>query len=240
MSTFLNLTNELLRRLNEVQIDQADFGTVKNVQALAKDAINSSIREILQDAQEWPFTLTTYEQTLVAGTGQYSFPADYSKADWDTFYINRLTSESNTPRKLSLLTYDQYLSNYRTIEDVNGESGRADPYFVYMTQEEKFGLHPIPDAAYVVEYRYWKYPADLTAYSDTALVPDRFKHVVIDGAMMYMMMFRSNEQSAQLHNKKFIDGIDMMRRLILDQPVNVISTAIQRTSNSSSFKSNVF
>ena len=71
MSTFLNLTNELLRRLNEVQIDQADFGTVKNVQALAKDAINSSIREILQDAQEWPFTLTTYEETLTAGTGQY-------------------------------------------------------------------------------------------------------------------------------------------------------------------------
>ena len=69
MSTFLNLTNELLRRLNEVQIDQEDFGSVKNVQALAKDSINSSIREMLQDAQEWPFTLTTYEQTLTAGTG---------------------------------------------------------------------------------------------------------------------------------------------------------------------------
>ena len=71
-------------------------------------------------------------------------------------------------------------------------------------------------------------------------MPDRFKHVVIDGAMMYMMMFRSNEQSAQLHTQKFKDGIEMMRRLILDQPVNVVSTAIQRTSNSSSFKSNVF
>ena len=78
MSTFINLTNELLRRLNEVQIDQADFGSVKNVQALAKDAINSSLRELLQDAQEWPFTLVTYEQTLVSGTKVYDFPADYS------------------------------------------------------------------------------------------------------------------------------------------------------------------
>ena len=240
MSTFLNITNELLRRLNEVQIDQADFGSVKNVQALAKDAINSSIREMLQDAQEWPFTIITYEQTLTAGTGQYSFPADYSKADWDTFYINRLTSEGNTPKKLSLLTYDQYLSNYRPVEDVNGASGRNDPSFVYMTQEGKFGLYPVPDAAYVVEYKYWKYPSDLTAYNDTALVPDRFKHVVIDGAMMYMMMFRSNEQSAQLHTKKFQDGIDMMRRLLLDQPVNITSTAMHKSFNSSNFKSNVF
>ena len=113
MSTFLSLTNELLRRLNEVQIDQADFANVKNVQALAKDAINSAIRQMLQDAQEWPFTLVTYEQTLVAGTNAYNFPADYSKADWDTFYIKQLTSENNTPKKLNLITYDQYLTYHK-------------------------------------------------------------------------------------------------------------------------------
>jgi len=240
MSTFLNLTNELLRRLNEVQIEAESFSAVKNVQALAKDAINSSIREILQDAQEWPFALITYEQILTAGTGQYAFPADYSKADWDTFYVNRLTSEGNLPRKLTLLTYDQYLLSYRSIEDVNGEGGRNDPLFVYLTQESKFGVHPVPDAAYVVEYKYYKFPADLTTHSDTALIPDRFKHVVIDGAMMYMMLFRSNEQSAQLHSQKFKEGIDMMRRLLLDQPVNVISSVINRASPSGNFKSNVF
>lgn len=42
MATFLNITNELLRRLNEVVIDQADFAGVRNVQALAKDSVNSS------------------------------------------------------------------------------------------------------------------------------------------------------------------------------------------------------
>lgn len=228
MATFINLTNELLRRLNEVQITESEFTSVKNVQALAKDSINSSIRQMMQDAQEWPFSLVTYEQTLVAGTGTYSFPADYSKADWDTFYIKQLGSENNTPKKLNLITYDQYLSNYRTVEDLSGTTGRTDPNYVYMTQEEKFGVTPIPDAAYVVEYRYWKYPADLTASSDTALIPDRFKHVVIDGAMMYMMMFRSNEQSAAMHEEKFKDGIKIMRRLLLDQPVNVTSFVVQR------------
>ena len=228
MSTFLSLTNELLRRLNEVQIDQADFANVKNVQALAKDSINSSIRQMLQDAQEWPFTLVTYEQTLVAGTNAYNFPADYSKADWDTFYIKQLTSENNTPKKLNLITYDQYLTYYRSVEDLSGETGRTDPDYVYMTQDTKFGVTPVPDASYVVEYRYWKYPADLVAYDDTAVIPDRFKHVVIDGAMMYMMLFRSNEQSATMHSQKFEDGIKMMRRLVVDQSVNVVSTIITK------------
>ena len=230
MSTFLNLTNELLRRLNEVQIDQSSFASAKNVQALAKDAINSAIREALQDAQEWPFTLITYEHTLSAGTNAYSFPADYSKADWDTFYIKQLSSESNTPQKLTLITYDQYLSNYRSIEDTGGEGARTTPSYVYMTQDTKFGVSPVPNAAYVVEYRYWKYPADLVLYSDAAIIPDRFKHVIIDGAMMYMMLFRSNEQSASLHSQKFEDGIKMMRRLLVDQPVNVTSTVIHRSS----------
>ena len=231
MSTFLNLTNELLRRLNEVQTDASSFASVKNVQALAKDAINSAIREMLQDAQEWPFTLITYEHTLSAGTNSYSFPADYSKADWDTFYIKQLSSESNTPQKLELITYDQYLSNYRSIEDTSGNGGQTDPRYVYMTQDTKFGVSPIPDAAYVVEYRYWKYPADLVLYDDVSIIPDRFKHVVIDGAMMYMMLFRSNEQSASLHSEKFENGINTMRRLVMDQPVNIVSTMIQRSSS---------
>jgi len=230
MSTFLSLTNELLRRLNEVQIDQANFPNVKNVQALAKDAINSSIRQMLQDAQEWPFTLVTYEQTLTAGTNTYDFPADYSKADWDTFYVKQLSSENNTPKKLNLITYDQYLSSYRSVEELSGDSGRTDPACVYTTQDTKFGVSPIPNASYVVEYRYWKYPADLIAFDDTSVIPDRFKHVVIDGAMMYMMLFRSNEQSASMHSKKFEDGIKMMRRLVVDPHVNVISTVIHRSN----------
>ena len=100
-----------------------------------------------------------------------------------------------------------------------------------MTQDTKFGVTPVPDASYVVEYRYWKYPADLVAYDDTAVIPDRFKHVVIDGAMMYMMLFRYNEQSATMHSQKFEDGIKMMRRLVVDQSVNVVSTIITKPTS---------
>jgi hypothetical protein len=230
MATFLNITNELLRRLNEVTIDQDDFAGVRNVQALAKDAVNSSIRKIIQSAQEWPFTLTTYEQTLTAGTREYDFPADMSSVDWDSFYIKQLASKSNQPRKLAVIPYTEYLESYRP-SDETGDSGSgiAVPLRVYQTQEEKFGVTPSPDDAYVIEYKYWTFPTALSAYDDVCVVPDRFIHVVIDGAMMYMMRFRSNEQSAAVHQNDFVEGIKMMRRVLVDDNLSLRSTYNPRT-----------
>ena len=173
MATYISLVNELLRRLNEVTINVTDFDTVRNIQSLAKDSINSSIRELLQEAQEWPFTLVTYTQPLTIGSGSYAFPSDFSKADWDSFYLK------------------------------------------------------------AVEFLYWKYPQDLILADDVCIVPDRFKHVIIDGAMMYMMRFRSNEQSANIHQDKYMRGIKSMRRLIVDSPTELYSRVLSPTNRSS-------
>lgn len=226
MATYITLTNELLRRINEVNLDVSDFAAARNVQALAKDAINSSIREIMQSAQQWPFAIVTQTQTLTAGVNVYDLPADASSVDWDSFYLKQLTSANNRPAALPVLTYDKYLTQYRANEEVNGTAGYTVPARVYQTQEMKFGVSPVPDAAYEIEYKYWSYAPDLSLSTDVPVVPDRFKHVIIDGAMMYLMMFRSNEQSASIHREKFQDGIKMMRRLLLDEPLSVTSTAI--------------
>lgn len=230
MATYVALVNELLRRINETTLDVAGdgFADARNLQAIAKDAINSSTREILQVSQEWPFALTTYTQTLSAGTGTYAWQSDTSKVDWDTFYLKKLTSVDNEPKLLPVIKYEDYLKYYRPQEDNSGASGRTVPTTVYQTQERKFGVTPVPDAAYEIEYRYWSFPSDLTEFDSTSIIPDRFKHILIDGAMMYMMRFRSNEQSAALHQQKFDDGIDTMRRLLLDEPRYVSSKVIAR------------
>ena len=230
MATYLDITNELLRRLNEVVIDQSDFATVRNVQALAKDSVNSSVRKIIQSAQEWPFTLTTEEQTLTAGTGTYDFPADMSSVDWESFYIKQLADKSNQPRRLAVIPYAEYLDTYRPGDDTGDSgSGIGVPLRVYQTQEEKFGVTPTPDDAYVIEYKYWTFPTAMTAFGDVCVIPDRFIHVVIDGAMMYMMRFRSNEQSAAVHQNDFVEGIKMMRRVLVDDNLSLRSTYNPRT-----------
>lgn len=231
MATYLNLVNELLRRLNEVEISVEDFTSVQNVQALAKDSINSSVREILQEAQEWPFTLVTYEQTLSVGTKTYDFPDDFSKADWETFYLTN--AQSAYPTQLPSISYESYVSNRRGFDDVAGVDGYTKPDTIYKTQEGKFGVTPIPDNTYIIEYRYWKVPADLTTGDDVCIIPDRFKHVVLDGAMMYLLHFRSNEQSANIHAAKFKDGIKSMRRLLVDSKDYLSSTVIYKTGGSS-------
>ena len=231
MATYVSLVNELLRRMNEVTLDIAGdgFDTVRNVQALAKDAINSSVRLILQDGQEWPFLKNTYIQVMTAGTRQYDFPADYSSVDWETFYIKQLESQSNGPRRLKPISYEAYIQGYRTSDDtgdlVNGDDA---PSIVYQTFEEKFGVTPVPNAAYEVEYVYWSYPADMSVYDDVCIIPDRFKHVLIDGAMMYMMRFRSNEQSAAMHQSNFDGGIKAMRLVLMDDPIALRSTVVTR------------
>ena len=245
-TTFLSLTNELLRRLNEVVLTTDTFSTAKNVQALAKDAVNSSVREILQDGHQFPFLKVAYSQTLTAGTGTYDFQSDMSTVDWDTFYLKTLSSESNTAKSLPAISFESYTRNYRTLEDASGEAGRSAPTMVYQTAEEKFGVTPIPNAAYVVDYVYYKFPNPMGINAstgaatngtdstyDTPIIPERFNYIIVDGAMVYMMRFRSNEQSAQIHQQKFTQGMKAMRRILLDDPLFVESTMITRPKYSS-------
>lgn len=227
MSTYISLTNELLRRIGEVTMDSTDFNNARNVQALAKIAINSSVRELMHSAQEWPFSLMTVTKTLSTdGTATYAFPSDFSSVDWESFYLKQLTAANNQPKRMPVLTYTQYLDERRPIEDQTGSGGYGAPEVVYQTQDGFFGVSPKSDQAYEIEYKYWKFPADLVEADDACIVPSRFDNVLIDGAMTYMMLYRSNEQSAAIHRDKFDNGIKTMRRLLMDEPITMRSTMI--------------
>ena len=240
-TTYITLCNDLLKRINEVTFTTSGdgFSSAKNIQAIAKDAINNSIREILQDGHQFPFLKVSKSQTLTAGTKTYDFPTDpdTARVDWDTFYLNELESASNSPKALPTISFEEYTQRYRAIEDASGTGGRAAPSIVYQTAEEKFGVTPIPDAAYIVDYVYYKTPSDLSSFDDTTVIPNRFKHIIIDGAMVYMMRFRSNEQSAQIHQQKFNEGIKVMRRLLLDDPISIRSSMIIKSKYSSNMLS---
>lgn len=231
-TNYVTLVNKVLVRINEVLLDTAGdgFGSVRNVQALAKDAVNGSVRMIIQDAQEWPFLKQTYTQTLTAGTRQYDFQSDMATVDWDTFYLKKLSSKDNTPTVLKPISYEEYIQSHRSIDDTGNASGDGAPIYVYQTYEEKFGVTPVPDAAYEVEYVYWSAPTDMSLYNDTCIIPSRFDHVIVDGAVMFMMRFRSNEQSAAIHQNNFEDGIKAMRRVLLDDDLAIRSTVINRVA----------
>ena len=111
-----------------------------------------------------------------------------------------------------------------------GASSQSAPIYVYQTYGDEFGVTPIPNQAYEIEYVYWSVPDDLTNYNDVCVVPRRFDHIIIDGAMSYMMLFRSNDQGAAIHQQKFEDGIKAMKRVLFDDELRLNSTVLQRST----------
>jgi hypothetical protein len=225
MTNYVKLVNKVLVRMNEVVLDEAgsDFGTTRGPQELAKNAVNNSIRLILQEAQEWPFLKNTYVQTLTPEVREYDYPADWSSSDVDTFYLKYSSSLDNTPGALTPITFEEYTREHRALDDTGREGA---PERIYQTYERKFGVSPTPDEAYEVEYVYWSFPEDLQLYNDHCVIPGRFDHVIVDGAMMFMMRFRSNDQSAAVHQQAFDEGIKSMRRVLFDDYTTLRSTVI--------------
>ena len=54
-TTYINLCNLVLRRLNEVEIDESRFSSARGVQSLAKDAVKNAIAKINQSEYSWNF-----------------------------------------------------------------------------------------------------------------------------------------------------------------------------------------
>jgi len=54
-----------------------------------------------------------------------------------------------------------------------------------------------------------------------------------------MMRFRSNDQSAALHQQSLQEGIRSMRRILMDDPLDIRSTVIQRNKSFSNTMSSI-
>ena len=54
-NSFLTYTNDVLAKLNEVQLTSTDFSDARGIQIQAKNAVNQAIRYINQREFNWPF-----------------------------------------------------------------------------------------------------------------------------------------------------------------------------------------
>jgi len=229
---YLDLVNEVNRRLNEVELTSANFSSAVGFYAHNKDAVNAAIRDINHTHYEWPFNHVLAEETLTAGTIRYAFPSDANTIDFDTFRIEENTTFGNATVKLTILSYEDYLSRYIDHEYTTDSSKREVPSYVFHAPSLEYGVVPAPNSAYTIFYEYYRVPVDLSSYSDVPSIPERFRHVIIDGAMAYAYLFRSNEQSAVMSKNKFEEGIKRMRSMLVNRYSYVRSGMINTTQAS--------
>ena len=69
-TTYLVLSNRILRELNEVEMTSTTFSSSRGIQTAVKDFINKSIHHIYNEGAELPLLHTTTPQALTTGDGE--------------------------------------------------------------------------------------------------------------------------------------------------------------------------
>jgi len=216
---FLGLVNDVAGRLNEVQLTSGtQLDNATGVHLNLKDAVNSSIRHVNQAHFFWPFNHNTEEERLSPGVSRYSLAENIKYVDFGSFRVKRNTTLNvGEGRRLNQINYSEYLSTYLDQEYETDSTKGGVPRNVVRTPDMGFVIVPMPNLAYTIEYEQYMDPVDLIDETDIPSIPERFRHVIIDGAMYYAYMFRDNIEMANLSQSKFENGIKQMRTVLVNE-----------------------
>lgn len=221
---FLGLTNDICRRLNETELTSAQFPVALGVYSQLKDSVNAAVRDINQSHFTWPFNHNYDQITLTAGQMRYPLPANAKYTDFDTVRLERDLALGVTAKRLTQLSYDEYVSRYIDQEYLTNVAQGSAPEYVVRSQDGDIIVAPMPDKAYSIKYEYYMYPADLVNDTDVPTIPYRYRHVIVDGGMYYAYMFRDNIESARTAFQKFEAGMKRMRTQSINE--NVYARAV--------------
>jgi len=249
MATYLNLTNELLRELNEVVLTSANFSAAVGIQAHAQDCINRAYSDIVMAEPQWAFLATgesgatdpfygnVYVET-VAGTRWYelkasssSITADYGSVDWDNFYLTTIgvsgASSPYTSQNLKFVTTEEWKDHLRESENIDDADTQnyGEPKFVIRSPDaRKFGVSPIPDKVYRVWFFAWDLPTALDAHGDATVFPDVYSPVLMARARYHFHQFKDAPQQAAFALEDYKKGLKQMRSALMNPTPKDMST----------------
>ena len=213
---FLGLVNAVNRRLNEVELSSSNFAAATGFYSQAKDSVNASIRYLNQSEYFCPFNHNTEELSLSANTTRYAFPVDAKVINFQSFRIKENVSLNNSTTRIKEISYEDYLDRYIE-QEYNATANQGVPTLVAQAPDLKFIMTPEPDKAYELVYEYYSFPSDLAVATDVPTIPERFQHIIVDGAMHYGYLFRGNTQDALVMKEKFDEGIKHMRSQLINR-----------------------
>jgi hypothetical protein len=243
-TTYLDLSNEVLRELNEVVLTSGTFASATGIQSFVKDAINKSLFDVANAEPQLPFfsagvsgsTDPFYGNVTVAtvaGQRWYTLKAssssitsDYAAVDWDDFYITTINvsgeSAPYTSTGLKFLTLADWKRYYRDAENADDADTQnyGEPKYVYKSPDHrKFGLSPIPDKVYNVHFYAFEKPTALSAYDDTIPMPEQYSNVLTARTRYYVHQFKENIQQAAMALDDYKKALRHMKsNLINPQP----------------------
>ena len=221
---YLELVNDVNRRLNEVELTSSNFATATGYYSFAKDSVNSAIRHIQQEEFEWPWNHVEETETLTAGTVRYSYPYDAKTINMNSFRIKRSDSLNIGTIKLKIMSYEEYLEKY--IDNEYNTDDKGTPTHIIRTPSREYIIYPNPDKAYELVYEYYTVATDLELHSDVPNLPEEYRYLIIDGAMFYVYQFKGDMQASSVAGQKFSQSLKNLRSLHINRTDYVRDTRV--------------
>ena len=240
-TTYLDLTNEVLRELNEIPLTAANFADATGLQKFVKDTVNKSIYDIANEEPQLPFfsagvsgsTDPFYGNVTVAtvaGQRFYTLKADsssittdYASIDWDDFYVTTINVSGETApyvsKGLRFLTLDDWKRYYRDSEnedDANSQTYGEPKFVIKSPDSRKFGLSPIPDKVYNIHFYAFVRPTALSAYDDTMVLPEQYSNIVTARMRYYVWQFKESPQQAAFALDDYKKGLKYMKSNLMN------------------------
>ena len=240
-TTYLDLTNEVLRELNEIPLTAANFADATGLQKFVKDTVNKSIFDIANQEPQLPFfsagvsgsTDPFYGNVTVAtvaGQRFYTLKADsssittdYASIDWDDFYVTTINVSGETApyvsKGLRFLTLDDWKRYYRDSEnedDANSQTYGEPKFVIKSPDSRKFGLSPIPDKVYNIHFYAFVRPTALSAYDDTMVLPEQYSNIVTARMRYYVWQFKESPQQAAFALDDYKKGLKYMKSNLMN------------------------
>lgn len=225
MYNFLDLVNGVAKRMNETPLTNTNFTTVRGFHSDIKSYINEVVTRINTEQWEWPFNHQYVNLTLTANQVKYPLPSDAKTVAYDTFVLKGDTSLNVRSAKLEVVDYEQHLE--KTLDwELTPSTYAAVPRYVFRARDLSFGILPAPKEPYEIRYEYYTLPEPLENWDDVPTIPERFRWVILEGALYNAYMFKGDLEAASTSNALFDKGLKDMRKLYINRYEHVRSSVI--------------
>ena len=212
---YLDITNEVLARFNEVALTSSNFTASRGFQTQCKNAVNDAINYIYQREFGWAFSHSLQTQTLVADQTRYTVDSSLYHVDYETFRIEKSDALATAGVSLRILEYKEYVDKYIDQESTSDVGGI--PIYVFRTPDNNYGLFPYPDKAYTLKFDAYSRPTALSATTDAPSIPEQFRPVIVDGATAYGYQYRGEAQQYGINFARFEEGIKHMQSILINR-----------------------
>lgn len=159
----------------------------------------------------WPFREATGTLSLVQGTQEYDLSTNFSDIDDQNIISVALQGSNNT--KLSYWPFNQLRANEPDFD----LAGQAVPRRYYL-HKGSIGFWPVPNSAYTALLDYYKLPTDLSADSDTSIIPVSYRESLMHYALSLEHQYNTDYDLAAAHQNRYEQVVALARNNLLAQP----------------------